>query len=172
MALGDSAWADVCWETHSETSPIDLDRFRRDPADQQILKIRVWFGTSSNRYALIVVVSLCDASSYRGVRKLGKTAKTRWAASVLTFLGRFGSSSRVADVHLDRWAAVLREGRPSHEDPSWPRCSKHVEKSNLSEQHVFLKEKHVFQQTSRPSQIDRARKMLQNAVEISSVDLI
>ena len=38
MGLGDAVWADFCSKINSETSPIDLDGVRRDPADPEIQK--------------------------------------------------------------------------------------------------------------------------------------
>ena len=40
MALDEASGADVWWKMHSATSPIDLDRFRRDPTEPKIQKIR------------------------------------------------------------------------------------------------------------------------------------
>ena len=39
MGLGEAVRADCWWKINSETSPIDLDGFRLDPADPKIQKI-------------------------------------------------------------------------------------------------------------------------------------
>ena len=41
MGLGEAVWADFEWKINSKTSPIDLDRFRPDPADPKIQKNRL-----------------------------------------------------------------------------------------------------------------------------------